>query len=390
MKFYYFYKVINLLNNEYYYGVHSTIDLNDNYFGSGKIIKRAINKYGINNFKREILKFFNNEEEMYKYEEDFITQELIDDLNCYNLCPGGKGGWVGKVSVESKLRGAENIRNYWKNITPEQRKMHGEKTKAGKTEETEKRRKKNREIVFSKKSTEEINIIYKKIGNSLHEFNINNPESKIIKSEKSKKYWAEHPEKRLELKENNTGYDKNKEFIKNWKFLYDSYKDRILDLVLYSNLADDNIKKLLKLPIKLEKALKYYEYLDLIKVKEILHFNDISEFAKIIKKKTLCENINYEKKEFIEYKLINLYRLNHYENNIRYALDIDYSDSYMSNYLNKSYFVSDLKYYEYLDLIKIKSTIKINIKKIFPNAQRNTAKKTIIELNKNFKQNIYY
>lgn len=33
-KYHYFYKVINLLNNKYYYGVHSTNDLNDHYMGS--------------------------------------------------------------------------------------------------------------------------------------------------------------------------------------------------------------------------------------------------------------------------------------------------------------------------------------------------------------------
>lgn len=29
---------------------------------------------------------------MFKYEEDFVTQELIDDPNCYNIKLGGKGG----------------------------------------------------------------------------------------------------------------------------------------------------------------------------------------------------------------------------------------------------------------------------------------------------------
>ena len=35
-KYHYFYKITNLLNNKYYYGVHSTNDLNDQYMGSRK------------------------------------------------------------------------------------------------------------------------------------------------------------------------------------------------------------------------------------------------------------------------------------------------------------------------------------------------------------------
>ena len=47
------YKTINLINNKIYIGQDSK---NRNYYlGSGKLIKRAIKKYGIENFKKEVI-----------------------------------------------------------------------------------------------------------------------------------------------------------------------------------------------------------------------------------------------------------------------------------------------------------------------------------------------
>lgn len=89
-KYNYFYKITNKINGHYYYGVHSTDNLEDGYMGSGTRLKKAIEKYGIENFEKEIIKYCDNREEAYKLESDYVTESLIRDDNCYNIILGGE------------------------------------------------------------------------------------------------------------------------------------------------------------------------------------------------------------------------------------------------------------------------------------------------------------
>ena len=90
--YYYFYKIINLINNNFYYGVHKTKNLEDGYAGSGYLLTKAIKRDGIDNYKKEILKFFQNVEEMMNYEKFIVNDTLVKDKNCYNAKLGGFGG----------------------------------------------------------------------------------------------------------------------------------------------------------------------------------------------------------------------------------------------------------------------------------------------------------
>jgi len=87
--FYTIYKITNKINNKFYIGMHKTSNLEDGYMGSGKLIKRAIEKHGLENFSKEILHIFDNEEDMKNKEKELV----VISEESYNLCPGGHGGF---------------------------------------------------------------------------------------------------------------------------------------------------------------------------------------------------------------------------------------------------------------------------------------------------------
>ena len=91
--FFYLYQITNLVNNKIYIGVHSTKDMNDGYMGSGINIQSAIKKYGINNFKKDILYTFDNADDMYAKEKELVTEEFLLQKDTYNLRIGGTGGF---------------------------------------------------------------------------------------------------------------------------------------------------------------------------------------------------------------------------------------------------------------------------------------------------------
>ena len=101
--FHYFYKITNNLDGKFYFGVHNTENLGDGYSGSGKVLKRAYQKYGIENFTKEIIKFFDTEEEAFSYEREIVNEEMIKNQDCYNVQIGGKYfNTIGKVAVRDK------------------------------------------------------------------------------------------------------------------------------------------------------------------------------------------------------------------------------------------------------------------------------------------------
>lgn len=94
-KYYYTYKITLLkgsLAGHYYYGQHRTNNLNDDYCGSGIIIKKYFKQYdkieGVT-YVKEILKFYNDLDELNLAESELVGDKWCTDKLCLNLRAGG-------------------------------------------------------------------------------------------------------------------------------------------------------------------------------------------------------------------------------------------------------------------------------------------------------------
>lgn len=108
MQHFILYKTTNLINNKTYIGIHQTSNLDDGYLGSGVAFKRAIRKYGKDNFKREILEICNSFEELIEKERIYVDSNWILRNDNYNLKTGGQS--IGILSDESKEKISETLR----------------------------------------------------------------------------------------------------------------------------------------------------------------------------------------------------------------------------------------------------------------------------------------
>ena len=116
MMYYTIYKVTNKLNGKFYIGKHQTKKVDDAYYGSGKAIKEAIQKYGIENFDKEVLFIFDSEDDMNSKEKELITEEFVNRKDTYNLGVGGEGGahFKGRVHSSETIKKISDYRKAFK------------------------------------------------------------------------------------------------------------------------------------------------------------------------------------------------------------------------------------------------------------------------------------
>ena len=103
----YIYLITNQVNNKIYVGKHSTNNLDDGYMGSGILIKKAITKYGIENFTKEYLAFCDTEEKLNWFEKFYIKKYKAREVG-YNLTDGGDGSLGRKHTEETKQKMRDN------------------------------------------------------------------------------------------------------------------------------------------------------------------------------------------------------------------------------------------------------------------------------------------
>ena len=137
----YVYEITNNLNKKWYIGSHD--GHNPKYFGSGTVLKRAINKYGQENFTKEIL-FYSK-----TFQEDegalLTKRDAAGDPQSYNLHNSGAGGNTGYLHTDeakelmSQINAGEGNPYYGKKHTEEVRaqisasnmgKQHSKETRA--------------------------------------------------------------------------------------------------------------------------------------------------------------------------------------------------------------------------------------------------------------------
>jgi len=92
-KFHFIYKTTCNTNDKFYYGMHSTNNLNDGYLGSGTRLWHSIKAHGRENHSIEILEYLDNRDSLKAREKELVNEDMLNDPMCMNLALGGGGGF---------------------------------------------------------------------------------------------------------------------------------------------------------------------------------------------------------------------------------------------------------------------------------------------------------
>jgi len=131
----YVYMTTNLINGKRYIGQHAYSVFNENYKGSGTYLTNAIKKYGVENFKTELIEWCETQEKLDERERYWIAYyNAVESDDFYNLATGGINGnprkgtkfsLEARKKMSSRVSGAGNPM-YGKNHTENSRKKISE------------------------------------------------------------------------------------------------------------------------------------------------------------------------------------------------------------------------------------------------------------------------
>jgi len=99
MHYGYIYKTINNRNNRIYIGKRKG-NFDSDYYGSGIILQRALNKHGKDSFRLEVVVYANNKVELNSLEKQYIAEyrKRFNKNRLYNISDGGDGGNTGNYA----------------------------------------------------------------------------------------------------------------------------------------------------------------------------------------------------------------------------------------------------------------------------------------------------
>lgn len=126
------YITTNLVNGKKYLGQKRFSEGWEEYLGSGHTFKKALKKYGRENFSRKIVCVCNSEEELNKAEYDLsVFLDVVNSDDWYNLCYGGGSVSGYKHTEEEKQKISESLKGkYTGKKSSFYGKHHTEETKA--------------------------------------------------------------------------------------------------------------------------------------------------------------------------------------------------------------------------------------------------------------------
>lgn len=190
---YYIYLIVNKVNGKTYVGQRKSSKewYEDKYMGSGTLLKKAKQKYGIENFEKFLIQYCYSKEETNKAERFWIAEYRRRSKAEYNLANGGDGG--------------NGEANKGKKRSDETRRKLSESHKGN--HPSEETRRKRSESLKGKPKSEEWR-------------------RKVSEAQKGKKLSEEHRRKLSEAKKGKTPWNKGKKGVqqawnkgKHWKLV---------------------------------------------------------------------------------------------------------------------------------------------------------------------------
>ena len=257
----YLYKITNTINGKWYIGVHSAESLDDGYFGSGIAIKRAIKKYGKDSFIKEVLETFSSKEDMFIREAELVTTDTVNDRSSYNMKVGGFGGWP--QSKEQSQKVGRSLQALYQ-AHPELRALKSEQTKRFWADDKYRERwmSKNKERIEKLKVTNAKEETRKKrsLATAKRMADPENRKRISITLLNNKEYHASMKE----MGARQTGYD-NPEFVHKYKEIYEQDMLEISRYLTQTNLPDSFIvEDLFHKKVKTVKLIAYYEHIGIL------------------------------------------------------------------------------------------------------------------------------